>query len=171
MYPMDDPIIGQASLSILALSLAAIASSIRIFGDEQTEFKRESSTAISTGAYYLGKSISHLFIIVAAPAVFLFAFTSVAGKFQNQYRNQLTWFNSCRRKLLGALLIIHCSLFRIRRHCVRSICHRTCEFGSTSGCAYIACFNDVFWVCRNYIRFFFLRSYVQCKPDPGTTGK
>jgi hypothetical protein len=80
MYPLDDPIIGQASLSLLALCLSAVASSIRIFGDEQVEFKRESATGISTGAYYLGKSISHLATIFTAPAVFLFAFTSLAGK-------------------------------------------------------------------------------------------
>jgi ABC-type multidrug transport system ATPase subunit len=89
MYPLDDPIIGQASLSLLALCLSAVASSIRIFGDEQVEFKRESATGISTGAYYLGKSISHLATIFTAPAVFLFAFTSLAVVEGNYWEHYL----------------------------------------------------------------------------------
>jgi hypothetical protein len=42
--PADDPIPAAASLTSLALALSAVASSLRIFGDEQENFKRESSS-------------------------------------------------------------------------------------------------------------------------------
>ena len=52
-----------------ALSLAAVASSLRIFGAEKAVSLREGSAGTSTEAYYLGKSLSHLPIIILAPLV------------------------------------------------------------------------------------------------------
>jgi len=91
-YPIDDPIPAQASLSCLALSLAAVASSMRVFGDEKIEFLRESGVGVSTGAYYIGKSISHLFIIIGAPAVFLFSFISLAVVSGSWIQHYLLYF-------------------------------------------------------------------------------
>ena len=56
--PLYDPIVGQASLSCLALALAAVASSLRIFGREKVVFGREATTGTSTEAYFLGRSVA-----------------------------------------------------------------------------------------------------------------
>lgn len=86
--PVYDPIPGQASLTCLALSLCAVASSLRIFGSELTQFRRESSSGTSAEAYYLGKCLSHLPIIALAPYLFLLMFYSlgtVAAPFYQHY--------------------------------------------------------------------------------------
>ena len=49
--PQSDPLSGQASITCLALALAAVASSLRIFGDETVTFRRESTSGLSTEAY------------------------------------------------------------------------------------------------------------------------
>lgn len=57
-FPLYDPLPGQASLTVLAVSLCAVASSkslqtksnisgLRVFGNEKPQFKRESSTGIN----------------------------------------------------------------------------------------------------------------------------
>lgn len=86
--PSYDPIPGQASLTCLALSLCAVASSLRIFGSEITQFRRESSSGTSAEAYYLGKSLAHIPIIGLAPFLFLLMFYSlgtVAAPFYLHY--------------------------------------------------------------------------------------
>jgi hypothetical protein len=77
--PVDDPLPGQATLTSLSLSLAAMASSLRVFGAERLEFTREQSSGSSTGAYYLGKSLSHLPVILISPLLFTLAFYPLAG--------------------------------------------------------------------------------------------
>lgn len=77
--PLYDPIIGQASLSCLALSLAAVASSLRVFGREKVVFGREATTGTSTEAYFLGRSVAHLPTIFLAPLLFCLMFTQLAS--------------------------------------------------------------------------------------------
>lgn len=57
----------------------SVASSMRVFGAEMNMFDRESGVGLHTGAYYVGKTLSHLPIVVLAPGVFLFAFAGLAG--------------------------------------------------------------------------------------------
>jgi hypothetical protein len=71
--PQDDPIAGEASLTCVALGLAAMASSLRVFGSEKVVFQRE-SRGLSTEAYFLGKMIAHIPSEVAAPTVFLLCY-------------------------------------------------------------------------------------------------
>jgi ABC-type multidrug transport system ATPase subunit len=78
IVPLDDPLPGEASLSCLAVAMAAVASSMRVFGDEMASFRREAGVGLNTGAYYIGKSISHLPIVLLAPGVFLFAYAGLA---------------------------------------------------------------------------------------------
>ena len=49
--PQKDPLSGQASITCLSIALAAVASSLRIFGDERVTFRRESTSGLSTEAY------------------------------------------------------------------------------------------------------------------------
>eukprot|EP01119_Soliformovum_irregulare_P018968 TRINITY_DN5922_c0_g1_i1.p1 TRINITY_DN5922_c0_g1~~TRINITY_DN5922_c0_g1_i1.p1 ORF type:complete len:966 (-),score=184.84 TRINITY_DN5922_c0_g1_i1:909-3488(-) len=77
-FPAYDPIAPQASLSILAVSLCAVASSLRVFGSEKANFKRESASGASTEAYYFGKTLGHLPVIFVAPFLFLLPFYSMA---------------------------------------------------------------------------------------------
>jgi hypothetical protein len=44
IMPLNNPIPAEASLSCLALALAALSSSMRIFGDEMQSFRREAAT-------------------------------------------------------------------------------------------------------------------------------
>ncbi|XP_065186637.1 uncharacterized protein LOC135817389 [Sycon ciliatum] len=71
LVPRNDPLPGQSCVASLALALAAVSGSLRVFGAERTNFWRESSTGVSTLAYYLGKSIAHMPTIVIAPFMFL----------------------------------------------------------------------------------------------------
>jgi hypothetical protein len=82
VMPLDDPLPSEASLTSLALALCAVASSLRIFGDERESFTRESSSGISTEAYYLGKSLAHLPVIFIAPLVFYLMYATFASKFR-----------------------------------------------------------------------------------------
>ncbi|KJE90030.1 ABC transporter [Capsaspora owczarzaki ATCC 30864] len=75
--PKDDPIPSEASLTCLAVALSAVTSSLRIFGNETTVFRRESAAALSTEAYYLGKSLAHLPVIVLAPLFFTLGYYSL----------------------------------------------------------------------------------------------
>jgi hypothetical protein len=43
--------IGQASITCLSLALAAVASSMRIFGNEKVTFRREFQSGMSTEAF------------------------------------------------------------------------------------------------------------------------
>jgi hypothetical protein len=78
-YPQKDPVFPEASLSGLAISLAAVASSLRIFGAEKANFARESSVGSSTEAYYFGKTLSHMPIVLIAPLAFLLPFYFMAA--------------------------------------------------------------------------------------------
>lgn len=64
----------QASLSCLSLALAAMASSVRVFGADMVVFARENPTGLSTEAYYIGKCLAHLPTIFLAPFFFLVMF-------------------------------------------------------------------------------------------------
>ena len=68
--PKNDPLPGQSCIVSLSLALAAVSSSLRLFGNERTNFWRESSTGISTFAYYMGKSIAHMPSILLLPLMF-----------------------------------------------------------------------------------------------------
>jgi hypothetical protein len=72
--PLDDPVLSEVSLVCLALSLAAVTASQRIFGREKASFVRESMSGLSTEAYYVGKSLSHLSSTFIAPLVMLAVF-------------------------------------------------------------------------------------------------
>ncbi len=76
--PQSDPIFPEATLSGLAVALAAVASSLRIFGAEKANFARESSVGSSTEAYYLGKSLAHMPIVLLAPLAFTVPFYTLA---------------------------------------------------------------------------------------------
>jgi ABC-type multidrug transport system ATPase subunit len=79
LVPLDDPLPGEASLSCLAVAMAAVSSSMRVFGAEMNSFRREAGVGLNTGAYYLGKSLAHLPIVLLAPGVFLWAYAGLAG--------------------------------------------------------------------------------------------
>jgi len=70
MMPMSDPVTGIAMLSILALSLTAVASSLRVFGSERVNFWREASSGINTLSYFLGKDVSQIPNMLIAPLIF-----------------------------------------------------------------------------------------------------
>jgi len=97
-YPQNDPFPGQASLSILALSLCAVASSLRVFGAETAQLKREVSSGACTEAYYLGKSLAHMPIILVAPMLFIVIFYSLsimkAPVIDHYFLLFLVYFNS-----------------------------------------------------------------------------
>eukprot|EP00028_Trichosphaerium_sp_Am-I-7-wt_P002366 CAMPEP_0168520044 /NCGR_PEP_ID=MMETSP0405-20121227/7710_1 /TAXON_ID=498012 /ORGANISM="Trichosphaerium sp, Strain Am-I-7 wt" /LENGTH=273 /DNA_ID=CAMNT_0008540765 /DNA_START=309 /DNA_END=1128 /DNA_ORIENTATION=- len=76
--PLDDPIPSVASLTTLAVSLGAITSSIRVFGNEEAVFMREHQVGCSTEAYYIGKSLGHLPLITIAPLIFWYSFAALA---------------------------------------------------------------------------------------------
>lgn len=77
--PLSDPIISQASLICLALSLAAVTASQRIFAREKAVFLRESAAGVSTEAYYLGKSLAHLPFTLLSPLIMLGIFYPLSG--------------------------------------------------------------------------------------------
>lgn len=79
LMPVDDPIFAMSSLTSLAVSLSAITSSMRIFGEEKEVFQRESRRGLITGAYYIGKSLAHLPIQLLAPLVFVYAFSALTN--------------------------------------------------------------------------------------------
>lgn len=88
IVPIDDPLPGEASLSCLAVAMASVASSMRVFGAEMSSFRREAGVGLNTGAYYIGKSLSHLPIVFAAPGVFLMAYAgpaALAGDWTQHY--------------------------------------------------------------------------------------
>jgi ABC-type multidrug transport system ATPase subunit len=88
IVPIDDPLPGEASLSCLAVAMAAVASSMRVFGAEMPSFRREAGVGLNTGAYYIGKSLSHLPIVFAAPFAFLMSYgglAALAGSWTEHY--------------------------------------------------------------------------------------
>eukprot|EP01125_Pyxidicula_operculata_P015123 TRINITY_DN5108_c0_g1_i1.p1 TRINITY_DN5108_c0_g1~~TRINITY_DN5108_c0_g1_i1.p1 ORF type:complete len:874 (-),score=87.48 TRINITY_DN5108_c0_g1_i1:150-2771(-) len=76
--PQDDPLTAMASLSLLTVSLCSVSYSINTFGREKTVFQRESQVGISSGAYYLGKSLANLPIAAVAPIIYLLSFGGLA---------------------------------------------------------------------------------------------
>lgn len=60
--PQFDPIVGQASLTCLALSLAGVASSLRVFGAEKVVFRRETSTGTSSEVRTVACRVLHCFL-------------------------------------------------------------------------------------------------------------
>ena len=86
--PLQDPVISEASLICLALSLAAVTSGQRIFGREKAMFMRESGSGLGTEAYYLGKSLAHLPFSLLSPLLLLALFyplSDLRGDFLQYY--------------------------------------------------------------------------------------
>eukprot|EP00808_Paulinella_micropora_P013567 g50285.t1 len=69
--PLNDPLPGQGCTCAMALALAAVAAALRIFGDEKAVFYRESSSGLSSLAYFCGKNIGHTPELLLAPFCFL----------------------------------------------------------------------------------------------------
>ena len=55
--PQKDPFASQASVTCLAIALAAVASTMRVFGDETVAFRRESGAGLRTEAYCMSFSL------------------------------------------------------------------------------------------------------------------
>ena len=77
--PLNNPLINMASLIPLAMGLCSSMSSLTTFGSktEQSMYKREKSSGISTVAYFLAKNLEQMPNILLGPLVFLSIFFSL----------------------------------------------------------------------------------------------
>jgi len=141
--PQFDPIVGQASLTCLALALAGVASSLRVFGTEKVVFRRETITGTSTEvchspdsaccrlvfgclmlcgakqAYFLGKNVAHIPTILLAPLMFLAMYYQVRVVwFHHSLSSALTLLATCTacpstRSLVEVLRAVHLGVLHI----------------------------------------------------------
>ena len=108
--PAQDPFPGQASVTCLGLALAAVASTIRVFGDELVNFRRESESGLSTEAYCasaachariagltssadIGKSLAHIPTEVLAPLMFTMFYYAISLPEAPFYEYFLVYFS------------------------------------------------------------------------------
>jgi hypothetical protein len=66
-----------ALMASLGLALVAVASSLRLFGDNKANFSREHASGLSSGAYYTGRTLAHLIVSVFAVLFFLLPFYTI----------------------------------------------------------------------------------------------
>jgi len=69
--PLSDTYVIQGMLTCLALGLTSVATSLRALKDEKPIYWRESSTGTSTIAYFLGKNIASIPILLMQPFTYL----------------------------------------------------------------------------------------------------
>jgi hypothetical protein len=69
--PQSDPIISNSQFVPLALGLIGVISSLRYFGVNKDNFKRENMEGLSTTAFYVAKSVFAILLSAATSAVFL----------------------------------------------------------------------------------------------------
>jgi len=72
--PIDDPIVSEASLTMMAIGMTGVTAALRVFGNEQIVYWREASAGMSTSAYFLAKNFTHIFFIVLSPLLYLAPF-------------------------------------------------------------------------------------------------
>lgn len=64
-------------LTTICVGMTTGASSVRVFGGELTQFRREAASGISRVAYFLGKNIAELPMLILTPVMFLSMFTTL----------------------------------------------------------------------------------------------
>lgn len=80
LMSLSDDIFPRVGLmATLGLSLVAVASSLRVFGENKANFSREQASGLSTGAFYVGGSIGHLGVAMVATLGFLLPFHAILG--------------------------------------------------------------------------------------------
>jgi ABC-type multidrug transport system ATPase subunit len=70
-HPQSDPIFSNSQLVPLALGLIGVISSLRFFGLNKSNFRRENMAAVSTTALYLAKTLVSILASSISAAVFL----------------------------------------------------------------------------------------------------
>jgi ABC-type multidrug transport system ATPase subunit len=84
--PQEDTYVLQFALMNMALGLTAVAGALPTFGDERVQFWRESRTGLNSLAFFLGKNLAGIPMIIIPPlfllSIFYFLTTPGAGFFQ-----------------------------------------------------------------------------------------
>jgi hypothetical protein len=84
--PQEDTYVLQFALMNMALGLTAVAGALRTFGDERVTFWRESKTGTSSLAFFVGKNLAGIPMVLIPPlflvSIFYFLTTPAASFWQ-----------------------------------------------------------------------------------------
>eukprot|EP01122_Echinamoeba_exundans_P004415 TRINITY_DN1444_c0_g1_i2.p1 TRINITY_DN1444_c0_g1~~TRINITY_DN1444_c0_g1_i2.p1 ORF type:complete len:1867 (+),score=179.30 TRINITY_DN1444_c0_g1_i2:376-5976(+) len=86
--PQEDTYVLQFALLNMALGLTAIAGSLRTFGDEHVTFQRETRAGLNSFAFFLGKNLAAIPMLLVPPLIMLTIFyfiSSPASGFWEMY--------------------------------------------------------------------------------------